>query len=167
MANKFKDLSNCNAGTEWIGDRDWKDTKELWKTIHRGDWMLVIFKRMNPDDLKELTLAKAHCANLVRHLMIDKRSLNAVDTAIAFGNGTATREELDEAAKQAGLANAAAASVSTESAHAADAAYYAASANSAPDAVVVSLGTKNFKKAADICRLYLPYEIWNHPQDAK
>lgn len=167
MENKFKDLSNCKAGTEWIGDKCWKDSKELWKTIHRGDWMLTIFKKMNPDDVKELTLAKAHCANLVRHLMIDKRSLNAIDVAIAFGNGTATREELDEAAKQAGLANAAAASVSTESAHAADAAYYAASVNSAPDAVVISLGAKNFKAAADICRKYLPYDKWNVPQDGK
>jgi hypothetical protein len=42
-----------------------------------------------------LTLTKGHCANTVRHLMKDKRSRDAVDAAIAYGEGKITREELN------------------------------------------------------------------------
>ena len=49
---------------------------------------------MYPKNLRELTLAKGHCANTVRHLMKDQRSIDAVDAAIAFGEGKITKEEL-------------------------------------------------------------------------
>jgi hypothetical protein len=69
--------------------------EEFLNTCKRGDWILWLFVRMNPDSLRELTLVKGHCANTVRELMEDKRSTMAVDVAIAFGEGKATIEELD------------------------------------------------------------------------
>lgn len=43
---------------------------------------------------KNRALASGHCANLVRHLMQDEKSLAAVDATIAFGEGRMTRAEL-------------------------------------------------------------------------
>jgi len=53
---------------------------------------LWLHQRTNKEDLKVRTLAKGHCANTVRHLMKDERSLKAVDTAIAYGEGRITKE---------------------------------------------------------------------------
>lgn len=83
-------LDACNSAIEWAGDKTWP---EIYQTCHRGDWLLWLFRRTNPDDLKLLTLAKGHCANTVRHLMKDSRSIAAVDAAIAFGEGKLTREQ--------------------------------------------------------------------------
>jgi hypothetical protein len=118
--------------------------EQFLKTCPRGDWILWLFVRTNPDSLKELTLAKAHCANTVRHLMTDKRSLKAVDVALAFGGGKATREEL-----------AASDAASDAAAAAASAAYAAAAA--ASDAA----RKQNRKQTSDICRKFLPIEIWD------
>jgi hypothetical protein len=48
-------------------------------------------------DFQTITLAKGLCANTVRHLMKDDRSIKAVDVAIAFGRDEATLDELDSA----------------------------------------------------------------------
>ena len=113
--------------------------EQFLNTCERGDWILWLFARMNPDCLRELTLVKAHCANTVRHLMKDARSLKAVDVAIAFGEGRATRKELDDAA---------------------DAAFAVADADAAY-ATAASRAVAR-KQIADICRKYLPIEIWNN-----
>jgi len=81
--------------------------EQFLNTCDRGDWILWLFEKSNPESSKEITLAKAHCANTVRHLMKDE-SKKAVDVAIAFGNGKATREELNAAASAAFVAYAAA-----------------------------------------------------------
>ena len=159
--------------------------EEFLTTCERGDWILWLFKHTNPDSIEELTLAKAHCANTVRHLMKDKRSLNAVDTAFAFGEGKATREELDAAASDAAsadasaaataaafAANAALASASASAASAAaDAAFAAAfaAANASADAdaafdTYVDAKKDQQKQAADICRQHLPVAIWNQKE---
>ena len=78
----------------------YKTFKEAWEACPRGDWMLWIAKKAGVDLLK-LTTAKALCANTVRHLMRDDRSTNAIDVALRFGKGEATREELDAAAADA------------------------------------------------------------------
>jgi hypothetical protein len=164
-----KSLDACKEGVEWLGDRTFK---EFYEDCPRGDWMLWLFKKVNPDDLQLLTLAKGHCANTVRHLMTDERSLKAVDTAIAFGEGKATRQELDKAAITAYAgADAAyagadawvaawaagwAAAAAADAAYAADAAAYAAAVVDAADA-----REQNQRQTADICRKYLPIEIWN------
>jgi hypothetical protein len=113
----------CAAAIEWAGD---KPIEQVVTECHRGDWLLWLAKKCGVE-LQPLTLAKGHCANTVRHLMSDERSVKAVDVAIAFGEGRATRDELDAA---------------TAAAYA-DAATYA-------DAYVAAAYT-----AADICRKYI------------
>ena len=132
-------LNACADAREWAEGKSWQ---EVYDTCHRGDWLLWLFAKTNPNDLQLLTLAKGHCANTVRHLMRDGRSIKAVDAAIAFGEGMITKEEL-AAARAA--------------AHAADAAAYTADVAQ----------TKNQKETADIVRKYIPIEKWNIDIDLK
>jgi hypothetical protein len=157
----LKDLDACKEAIEWAGDKTWK---ECYEQCHRGDWMLWLFAKTNPNDLQLLTLAKGYCANTVRHLMKDERSLKAVDTAIAFGEGKATRQELDKAAITAYAYDAdTAAYASGSAAYAGDAAVYAAAAAFAGAGSVAR--EQNQKQTADICRKYLPIHIWNIKED--
>jgi len=144
--------------------------EEFLNTCERGDWILWLFARTNADSLRELTLAKGHCANTVRELMKDERSTKAVDVAIDFGEGKATRKELDAAA--AAAAAYAAAAYATAAGYAAYAAAYAAAAgyaayaaadaaDAAGYAASAAAKKQNQKQTADICRKYLPLEIWN------
>jgi len=159
MKELLMKLNACPEAMEWAGDKSWE---EIYNTCHRGDWLLWLFKRTNPDDLQLLTLAKGHCANTVRHLMKDERSLKAVDAAIAFGEGKISREKLNTsayaAAAYAAAAYAAAASAAAYAAYAAsayaDAAYAAAASAYAAE-------KENQQLTADICRKYLPIEVWN------
>jgi hypothetical protein len=134
--------------------------EQFLETCERGNWILWLFARTNPESLKELTLAKAHCANTVRHLMTDERSVKAVDVAIAFGEGRATKEELNVVAH-------AAAHAAYSAAHAAySAAASVASAAALADIYVYAANAKkqNQKQTADICRKFLPIEIWDQSQ---
>src|SRR5574343_190273 len=114
------ELNACKDAREWAGD---KTIDQVVAECHRGDWLLLLAYKVKIDH-RLLTLAKGHCANTVRHLMKDERSIRAVDTAIAFGEGRATPDELKAAAD-------------------------AAERN------------KNQQLTADICRKYLPIEVWN------
>jgi len=191
MKELLMKLNACKDAREWAGDKSWE---EIYNTCHRGDWLLWLFKRTNPDDLQLLTLAKGHCANTVRHLMKDERSIKAVDAAIAFGEGKISRDELDaadaaafaaayadaayaDAASAASAASAAyaaayaaaaasAASAAYAAAYAADDAYAAyVAAYAADDAyaayVADAAKKENQQLTADICRKYLPIEVWN------
>ena len=180
-------LGACKEAKEWAGDKTWE---EIYNTCRRGDWLLWLFQRTNPNDLQLLTLAKGHCANTVRHLMKDERSIKAVDAAIAFGEGRISKAELDDAAAAADDAwsadwVASAADISAIAANSVDAAYYAARAAMAALAAAWGGATwaaaeaatyastaagyaatdaareKNQQLTADICRKYLPIEIWN------
>ena len=160
-------LNACEKAIEWAGNKSWE---EVYNTCERGDWLLWLFQKTKHNGLQLLTLAKGHCANTVRHLMKDQRSLKAVDAAIAFGEGRINREELDAAAEAAYAA--AYAAVNTIYAAAADAAYAAAAADAAADAAAEAADAayaaaraayyeENLKLTADICRKYLPIEVWN------
>ena len=128
----LKSVNACQPAIDWAGN---KPVEQVVAECHRGDWLLWLAQKCGVE-FQPLTLAKGHCANTVRHLMTDERSLRAVDVAIAFGEGRATREELDAAYAAAVAA-----------ADAADAAYAAASAAaSAADAQHAT---------ADICRKYI------------
>ena len=99
-------LDACPEAIKWVGD---KTLQEAWDTCKRGDWMLWLYARSSNYDIRKLTLANGHCANTVRHLMLDSRSIAAVDAAIAFGEGRISSEELSAAAAAAAAAYAAAA----------------------------------------------------------
>ena len=93
--------------------------EQFLKSCDRGDWILWLFQRSNPDSLRELTLTKGYCANTVRHKMKDARSIKALDATIAFGEGKISKKDLDTAAADAADAAAAAAGAATYSATAA------------------------------------------------
>ena len=93
-------LNACNEARKWASN---KSIDEIWATCHRGDWMLWLARKLNIDK-RVLTLAKGHCANTVRHLMKDERSIAAVDMAIKYGEGNATDSELAAAAAAAAYA---------------------------------------------------------------
>jgi hypothetical protein len=158
----LQSVDACNPAIEWAGN---KTIEEVVATCHRGDWLLWLAKKCDIG-LQPLTLAKGHCANTVRHLMKDERSTKAVDIAIAFGEGKATRQELDAAATAAGDADADAdaAAAAYAAAYAADyAAAYAASAASASAAYAASAAAADYAanrmQTADICRKYIGNSI--------
>jgi len=141
----LKSINACSDAIEWAES---KTVEEVVATCHRGDWLLWLASKCDIG-LQPLTLAKGHCANTVRHLLKDDRSIKAVDTAIAFGEGRATREELD-AAYAAAYAYAADAYAYAAYAAAAADAYYDADAAAAAAAAI-----ENRLQTADICRQYI------------
>jgi hypothetical protein len=184
MKNILNELRACEESVEWVGDRT---PEQAYNECPRGDWLLWLFQRTNPENLQLLVLATGHCANTVRNLMTDSRSTNAVDVAIAFGEGRASREELDAArvaardATTAVIATARAAATATSFiatytayATATYTATYAATytatadaddaADAAADAAAYAdadAKKENQRQTADICRKHLPFEIWN------
>ena len=138
----LKSVDACQSAIDWAGD---KPIEQVVAECHRGDWLLWLAKKCGVE-LQPLTLVKGHCANTVRHLMTDERSLKAVDVAILFGEGRATREELDDAASAAYAAFAADAAYAAYAASAASAAAYAADA---------AAYAANQQETADICRKYI------------
>jgi hypothetical protein len=150
----FKDLliqlDACESAREWAKDMP---IEEAVSTCHQGDWLLWLAKKVDVD-LRLCTLSKGHCANTIRHLMKDERSINAVNVAIAFGEGKATREELDAAAA-ASLAAADAAYAAADAYAAAAYAAYAAAAAAYDAAAAAAAAALNRQQTADICREYI------------
>ncbi len=144
-------LDACDEAIEWAGDRT---IEEIVKDCDRGDWLLWLAKKIDIE-LQPLTLAKGHCANTVRHLMKDERSIKAVDMAIAFGEGRATIEELNNAAYAVAVADAAYAAAAAAVADAAYAAAAAAAAEAAYAAAGEDARKQNQKETAEICRKYI------------
>ena len=165
---KLLKLSACREAIEWVKSQ--KSPEESWQNCHRGDWMLWLAKKLDVDD-RLLTLAKATCANQVRHLIKDQRSLDALDACFRYAKGELTREELNtyasaasvassyayaanaaSAASAASYASAYAASSTAASAYAASAASAYAAAASAASAYAAAAREESLKKSADICR---------------
>jgi len=179
--DKLQQMHACREAIEWIGDRE---AETAWKECERGDWMLWIAHKQGID-FKLLTLAKVRCASLVKHLMTDERSLNALIVAERFAKGNASRKALDAASTVANAAaNAAtytyapyaapyaasASAAACAAANAADAAAciyagpYAASAvaAAASDAAYAADDRKkSLKQTADICRDTIPFSTLN------
>ena len=188
--NLLNSLEACRDAKDWAKDKSWET---IYRTCPRGDWLLWLFQKTNPKDLRKLTLAKAYCANTVKHLMKDLRSIRALKVAISFGRGKSTRKQLNAAAYTAYTVAAAAdvaaaafaayvytaytaytaatttaAPAATAAAAAADAAYaYTAAAAAYTDVAYTAadVRTKNQKLTADICRKYLPLSCWNIQYD--
>lgn len=144
-------VNACQTAIDWAGD---KTIEQVVADCHRGDWLLWLAKKCGVE-LQPLTLAKAHCANTVRHLMTDERSIKAVDVAIAFGEGRASRDKLDTAAHAADAARTAAYASAAASAAAYAAAYAAAAAAAAVYADAAADTHANRQQTADICRKYI------------
>ena len=123
------EYSPCKDGLEYY--RSQPDFATAWKNCHRGDWMLWIAKKLNVDN-RILTLAKGKCAETVLCLMKDQRSIDAVKSAIDFGNGLIDESQLNAYAYDA-------ADTSYDTAYDTDAAYGAAR-------------EENQLKTANICR---------------
>ena len=150
---KLKKLNACEDAIKYV--RNQKSPEEAWNNCSRGDWMLWLARRLDVDN-RLLTLAKATCANQVRSLMTDQRSLDALDACFRYANGELTREELNTFTSAASDA-ADAADYADYAAYYAAAAAYAASADAAAaaadDAASATAARKeSLKKSADICR---------------
>jgi len=152
----LKELNACQEAIDWVADMT---IQEAWETCHRGDWMLWFYGKQYPENKRELYLAKGHCANTVRHLMKDERSIAAVDAAIAFGNGEIDEKDVAYAAKAASAYAYSYATSATSAAYAAYAAAtdatYAAAAAAAAYAAADAARKDSQKQTADICRKYL------------
>ena len=169
---QLENIIACEEALNWLGN---KTLQEAFATCERADWMLWAYAKLYPDNLRELTLAKGHCVNTIRHLMRDDRSIAAVDAAISFGEGKISRKELNAAADAAYAstvayaaadAASAAADAATYAAYAvANAAYvasaaayvasYAASYTAKTAATYAAAQKQSLKEQADICRKYL------------
>ena len=161
----------CQGSYEFAKDLT---LEQFHATCQRGDWMLWLFSRLQPEKESEIRLAAAHCANTVRPLMQDQRSTDLVDWLID-NNGAEPPEKMQEEAQEAytdALATANAACAAYGSAGAAGAAFtaldvftvctafYADYAVYAASACDSEARDKNRLQTADICREYLPLEMW-------
>ena len=96
--NKLIELGACEDAQEWcIG----KSLKDAWETCERGDWMVWLYWKSQSYDIKDMRLCVGHQANTVRHLMLSQISRDAVDTAIAFGEGKASNKNVFDAYNKA------------------------------------------------------------------
>lgn len=87
-------LGACGDATRFA--MQFPTVEEAWDNCYRGDWMLWLAKEVGVDT-QLMTLVKGMCANTVRHLLRDQRSIVAVDTALAFGMNKASYTQLHEA----------------------------------------------------------------------
>ena len=125
MKTEITKYNPCNDAVEFRNK--YNTFQEAWKNCWRGDWMLWLAGELKVP-LKPLTLAKALCSKTIIHLMKDERSKKAVEVAEKYGRGKATRKQLDAAAADAYVADAAAyaSAYAAADVYAADAAAYAA-----------------------------------------
>ena len=160
-------LRACDEAMKWANGKSWK---KIFDTCYRGDWLLWLFYHTKTDsenDFALLAIAKGHCANTVRHLMTDERSLAAVDAAMNY-NGD--RELLKDAADGAYAAYTAVYTYAAFAAFAAANATAADSAATATDAAAnaaVDAREKNRLDTANIVRKHIPIEKWDIPIDLK
>ena len=98
LKEKLTEINACGPAIKWVGDMDFATA---WQTCERGDWMLWLMQKAKLCDMRTLTLAKARCAETVKRLMKDPRSLAALQAAFDFAEGRITEEELEAAAAAA------------------------------------------------------------------
>jgi hypothetical protein len=147
MKEKLIELDACAEALEWAGDKTWE---EIYNTCHRGDWLLWLFAKTNPNDFRLLALAKAHCANTFRHSAYHAAGAASYVIAVVAFAGAAV------AGAFASVAGACSASTAGAFAAAFAAAYVSGSATA-----YFAAKEENQKLTADVCRKYLPIEIWN------
>jgi hypothetical protein len=157
----------CSDAVDYV--RSCKTVEECFSQCDRGDWFVwLIGKTMNlhsENHLRKFVLVKGLYANQLVHLMKDERSRKAVEVAIAYGNGTASRKDLDEAGNDAYDAYIDADDGSSDSsdssfyaAYAADCASLAYAINVGDVDFVISIQKDLLKKCADIVREHYSLE---------
>lgn len=178
------------------------DLEKFITSCKKGNWILWLFEALNKtcdkkpidffnlpksfsefidiypdfidDNYKLRILVAGHCANTVRHLMNDERSIQAVDVALKFGEDKATQDEFYEGLRagvsayldaifngaayesvvQAVMGNACAAAACAANA-------VAIGAGFVDKEIISDVYDQNQKLTADIARKYLPIEVWN------
>lgn len=94
--NKEYDISQFKSSGDILKKYKTKQLfQQTWENCPRGDWMLWVAFKLGVNE-KKRTLVKGHCANTVRHLMKDKQSRDAVDAAIAYGQGKIDEKKLNK-----------------------------------------------------------------------
>lgn len=148
------EIKKYDPCSEAVDFREGFDTfQDAWENCPRGDWMLWIAQRVGVNKRK-LTLAKALCAETVKHLMKDNRSLNALKVAKRYGRYGASDEELISAYAAAYTAHTDAYAAAAAAADvAADVAAYAAAA------AAEDVRKQNQSATAKICRKILTKDV--------
>lgn len=164
----------CEEGIKWFETQ--KSNKTAWQNCERADWMLWIATKSGVDE-KKLIRVKALCVLSIKHLLRDKRSKEALITALSYSESRATKKELKAAHTAASAAcdasysfvsSAAAAYTAAAYTIAATAATYAtadaATANAAAYTIAATARAANahkdqHRKMASICREILTKEF--------
>lgn len=113
---KFKDklekLKACNSAIDWVGD---KTVTQAWKDCKRGDWMLWLIDKSNPEITLALRRKLVMCACEIAETSLkylpkeEKRPAEALNVARAWARGEKVPiEEVKSAASAADAAYAAA-----------------------------------------------------------
>ena len=162
---KLKKMTACDSAIEFA--EQYETIEEVIDACPKGEWLAWLAGEIGVDKRKQV-LAAGRCANTVIHLMHDQRSIDAVNGAIAYGNGEIGEEELIKLADAAAAAAAAnadfwsaryAAAAAAAAARAANAdfwsaRYAAAWAAAAADAASQGADDRETNEllTADICR---------------
>jgi hypothetical protein len=142
--------------------------EQFHTTCPRGDWLLWLFKQLQPTKKNELRLAAAHCANTVRPSMKDKRSTDIIDYIIK-NNGKKPPLKLIQGAAaayaatgyaEASFAASASSFAASSSVYAAADAAAAADAYADANAYAYAAKKENQELTAKICKEILPLPIW-------
>lgn len=158
-------LHSYNAPSDlidWCGDKSWP---EFYATCPKGFWMHWLFSRTNPSDLRLRILVAARGANTIRDFMESAISRYAIDTAIKFASRKVEPVAIRVAREAANFVHPTALipweDQATYAAIIARASAFGFHTNSS---LIYPPGSKKRKKheqkTADICRKYLPIEIW-------
>jgi len=155
LQDLLKELHACSDAREWA---ETMSIEEVVEKCDRGDWLLWLAWKLKINERK-ITLAKGLCANTVRYLMKDERSIAAVNTAIAYGKGEASKKELNAAANAAYyVTNADSSDSACAAVFAADFNSYYSVATASADAACAAADNRmsayydNMEQTADICR---------------
>jgi hypothetical protein len=135
---KIIELFNpCSEGEIYL--RKYKTLKTAWKHCKRGDWMLWLAAKLNVDQ-RLLVGAVGRCTATVKHLMTDRRSLDALNACERFAAGEIGLSEMRVYVNAAAAAADAAAYAAYAAAYAAAANAYAA-ANASASAAYAAVNT--------------------------
>ena len=131
LSEQLKSMHACSEAVEWVGR---KKIKTAWRDCPHGDWMLWLAARLDIDR-KLIVLAACDCAETALQYVPEgeDRPAKAIQTSRNWCEGTATIEEIRDAA---------------------DAAYAAHVAHAAADA-----GKKAHQTCADLVRKRITVEI--------